>query len=108
MTLKFELFLDFLTLHLPTKFHHPVFNSSEVITLTTNKQTNKQMHKLHSLWPASFSIKTAKYQLLHFWGRGPGSEVCELEIRTQPRFLTMHLPTKFVCVGASRRLGLER
>jgi len=37
MTLKFELGLDFLTLHLPVNFHHPMFNRSEVIVLT-NKQ----------------------------------------------------------------------
>jgi len=29
----------FLTMHLPTKFHHHMFNHSEVIALT-NKQTN--------------------------------------------------------------------
>jgi len=38
MTLKFELGLNFLTVHLPTKFHHPMFNPLEVIVLT-NKQT---------------------------------------------------------------------
>ena len=38
MTLTFELGLDFLTVHLSTKFYHPVFNHSEVIVLT-NKQT---------------------------------------------------------------------
>jgi len=37
MTLKFKLDLDFLTMHLPTKFHHPMFNHSEVIMLT-NKE----------------------------------------------------------------------
>jgi len=42
MTLKFELSLDFLTTHLPTKFPHPMFNHSEVIVLT-NKQTNKDI-----------------------------------------------------------------
>jgi len=42
-TLKFELGLDFLTVHSPTKFHHPIFNRSEVIVLTNEqKQTNKQ------------------------------------------------------------------
>jgi len=41
MTLKFELALDLLTMHLPTKFHRPVFNGSEVIMLT-NKPTNNQ------------------------------------------------------------------
>ena len=39
MTLIFELGLDFCTTHPPTKFHHPVFNRSEVIVLT-NKQAD--------------------------------------------------------------------
>jgi len=39
--LKFELGRDFCTMHLPTKFHHPVFTRSEVIVLT-NKHTDKQ------------------------------------------------------------------
>ena len=38
MTLKFELGRDFCTMHLPPKFHHPMFTRSEVIVLT-NKQT---------------------------------------------------------------------
>jgi len=43
MTLKFELGRDFCTMHLPTKFHHPQFNHSEVILFTnTHKQTHKQ------------------------------------------------------------------
>jgi len=43
MTLKFELGLDFLTVQLSTKFHHPMFNRSEVIMMTkkTNKSTNR-------------------------------------------------------------------
>jgi len=39
-TLKFELGLDFLKMHLPTKSLHPVFNHSQVIV-----SINKQMHK---------------------------------------------------------------
>jgi len=39
-TMTFELDLDFLTMHLPTKFHHHTFNRSEVIMLT-NKQTKR-------------------------------------------------------------------
>ena len=39
MTLKFELDQEFCTTHLPTKFHHPMFNRSQVIVLT--KQTNR-------------------------------------------------------------------
>jgi len=38
MTLKFELGRDLCTIHLPIKFHHPMFNRSEVIVLT-NEQT---------------------------------------------------------------------
>jgi len=38
--LKFELGVDFLTMHLPTKFHHHMFNRSEVIVLT-NTETNR-------------------------------------------------------------------
>jgi len=38
MTPKFELGLDFLPVHLATKFHNPMFNRSEVIVLT-NKHT---------------------------------------------------------------------
>jgi len=41
MSLKFELGLDFLTMHLPTKFHHPMFNRSDVIVLRST-QTHKQ------------------------------------------------------------------
>ena len=44
-TLKFELGRDFYTVHLPAKFHHPMFTRSEVIVLTkthTNKRTNTQ------------------------------------------------------------------
>jgi len=37
---KFELGRNFCTMHIPTKFHHPMINQSEVIVLT-NKQTNK-------------------------------------------------------------------
>ena len=39
---KFELGRDFRTVHLPPKFHHPMFTRSEVIVLT-NKHTNKRM-----------------------------------------------------------------
>jgi len=44
MTLKFKLGRDLCTMHLPTKFHHPMFIRSEVIVLT-NKQTDKQTNK---------------------------------------------------------------
>jgi len=42
MTPKFELWWDFCTVHLTTKFRHHMFNCSEVIVLT-NKQADKQM-----------------------------------------------------------------
>ena len=41
---KFEFGWDFCTVHLTAKFHHPMFNGSEVIVLT-NKQTNKLTNK---------------------------------------------------------------
>jgi len=44
MTLKFELDRAFCTVHLPTKFYHPLFNRSAVIVLS-NKQTNKPTNK---------------------------------------------------------------
>lgn len=40
MTLKFKLGRDFCTMHLPTKFHHPMFNHSEFIVLR-----NKNIHR---------------------------------------------------------------
>jgi len=45
-TPKFELGQDFCTMHLPSKFHHPMLTCSEVIVLThkpTNPATNKQI-----------------------------------------------------------------
>jgi len=36
MTLKFELGRNFVRMHLPTSFHHPMFNRS-------NKQANKEI-----------------------------------------------------------------
>jgi len=41
VTLTFELGLDFCTMHLTAKFHHPMLNCSEVI-VQTNKHTDKQ------------------------------------------------------------------
>ena len=41
MTPKFELGLDFCAMHLPRKFHHPMFTCLEVIVLTqTHPQTD--------------------------------------------------------------------
>jgi len=40
MTPTFKLRRDYCTIHLPLKFHNPMFTGSEVIVLT-----NKQMHK---------------------------------------------------------------
>jgi len=42
LTLTSELGRDFCTVHLTAKFHHLMFNRSEVIVLT-DKMTNKQM-----------------------------------------------------------------
>jgi len=39
LNLTFELGQDFCTMHLTTKFHHPMFNHSEVI-VRTNTQTD--------------------------------------------------------------------
>jgi len=44
LTFTFELGRNFCTLHLTAKFHHPAFNRSEVIELTT-KQTDKLTNK---------------------------------------------------------------
>ena len=44
MTPKFELGRDFCTVHLPRRFHHPMFTHLEVIMLT-NKQTNTHTNK---------------------------------------------------------------
>jgi len=41
MTPKFELGRDFCTMHLTSKFYHPMFNRSEVIVFS-NKQSDKQ------------------------------------------------------------------
>jgi len=41
MTPKFELGQDFCEMHLTAKFHHLMFNRSEVIMLIVEKQTNK-------------------------------------------------------------------
>ena len=41
LTLSCEFERDFCTMHLTAKFHHPMFNRSEVIMLT-NRQTDKQ------------------------------------------------------------------
>jgi len=43
LTLKFELGLDFLTMHLAIKFHHPTFNHSQVMVLTNKQQILKQI-----------------------------------------------------------------
>jgi len=43
MTPKFELWRELYTMHLAAKFHHPMFNRSEVIVRQTNPQTHKQI-----------------------------------------------------------------
>jgi len=40
MAFKFELGREFCTMHLAAKFHHPTFNRSEVIVLTSKQQTD--------------------------------------------------------------------
>jgi len=40
LTHKFELKRDFCTMHLPTKFHLPMFNRLEVTMLTTDATEN--------------------------------------------------------------------
>jgi len=40
-TLQFKLGRDFCTMHLPTKFHQPMFNYLQVIVMP-NKHVNKQ------------------------------------------------------------------
>jgi len=42
VTPRCELSRDFYTMHLSTKFHHPVFTRWEVIVLTNKQTTNKQ------------------------------------------------------------------
>jgi len=63
VTLKFELSQDFCTMHLPTKFHHPMFNHSEIIMMT-NKQTNKQTNRCHTKHPLH-SAMLCQYQHAH-------------------------------------------
>jgi len=48
MTLKFKLGHNFYTMYLPTKFHHPMVNHLEVITLT-NISTNKQKDSVENI-----------------------------------------------------------
>ena len=43
MTLKFEHGLHILAMHLFNKFHHPMFNRSEVIVLT-NRDSDENIH----------------------------------------------------------------
>ena len=52
---KFELGRDFCMMHLPPKFHHPVFTGSEVIMLT-NKPTQKQTNRCRRKHPTFFTM----------------------------------------------------
>ena len=47
MTLKFELSRDVCTMHLPTKFHLPIFNSSQVIVLTDKHSDRDFVENIH-------------------------------------------------------------
>jgi len=51
MTPKFELWRDFCTIHLAAKFHHPMFNRSEVIVLTNKQTPLKTSTSLHYATP---------------------------------------------------------
>ena len=53
ITRKFELGQDFCTVHLPSKFHHPMFTRSGV-TVLTNKHTNPQTNRRHWKHPSLF------------------------------------------------------
>jgi len=54
VTLKFKLGRDFLTMHLPAKFHHPTFNHLEVTVVT--KKTNTQTRGHSWKHPPSFAM----------------------------------------------------
>jgi len=53
MTMKFELGRDFYTVHLPTKFHHPVFNRTEVMGLTNKQRDSVENTHLAALFYAT-------------------------------------------------------
>jgi len=44
MTLKFEVGLDFLTMNLPTKFHHCMFNRHKLSCWWTNRDPAENIH----------------------------------------------------------------
>jgi len=63
INLKFELGLDFLTMHPPTMCHRPTFNRSEVIVLTnkeTNPQTKTQRHSADNIHPHRYPTPVEK------------------------------------------------
>jgi len=58
VTLKFKLGQHYLTLYLPTKYHHPTFNPSEIILLTKkqiHKQTNRDCAENIHLAPLGYA-----------------------------------------------------
>ena len=65
-TPKFELGRDFCTVHITAKFHHPMFNHSEVIMLT-NKQTDKHT-PLKTSTLLCCAMPMGKYQAVHCVG----------------------------------------
>ena len=86
MTPKFELGRDFCAMHLPQKFHHPMFTRSEVIVLT-NTQTNY-------IACADFPSTVAQGANAIFLGSAhPGAVTPKFELGRH--FCTMHLPQKF-------------
>jgi len=53
-------------MHLTAKFHHPMFNRSEVIVLKTNKPTNKQM-MLKTSTSLRYAVPVGKNPLVLNW-----------------------------------------
>ena len=54
ITPKFELSRDFRTVHLPTKFHHPMFIRSEVMVLTNKQGSQEQEVKFQDQFIRKF------------------------------------------------------
>ena len=64
ITPKFELGRDFCAMHLPPKFHHPMFSCLEVIVLT-NTSTHKHIHtQTHTQTNKQILLKTSN--VLHY------------------------------------------
>jgi len=59
---KFELWQDFCTMYLATKFHHPTFNCSENIVLT-NRDAIENITSLHYAMPVGSKQCTPSFAL---------------------------------------------